>query len=112
MGKIINEILWYLYYNGKNPLSSLRDMGFDCKKRPKKIVLTNLQKMIDQGLVEKCWYSTIPIRRNERFNEVHYGLSSKGYRAAEKSPLVAKEIKRKTIEYEMDAYRHELESKY
>lgn len=107
--KIIKEILWTLYYNGDEPLDQIRRIGGTY--RPKKIIQTNIDKMLCEGWIEKKWYSSIPAFRNEKYKEIHYGLTYMGHDIADNLPNIVTERREKEIEYELDAYENELRNR-
>jgi len=94
--KIIKEILIDLYYNGDSTLDRLRSIGLG-KKRPKKTIQNNIDKLSSKGWITKTWYSSIWDYKNKRYNEVHYKLTNEGYLIADDLSDIVERSERKKL---------------
>lgn len=103
ISKIGNEIIWYLYHNSNADIKCLQWIGMT--KRTKKVIQTNIDKLVSEGLVESTWYSRIPIFSHDRFETIHYQLTDKGWDIAENMPCIVRAREEKEREYEEDARR-------
>lgn len=101
LSKIEKEMMINMYYNDELPLKRFKSsIKYVTRSNPRDSTIEkHIKSLKKKGMIEGRWYSNIYAFRNKRFKEIHYGLTSKGFKKVKKLPRIVEEYNRKSREY-------------